>query len=109
MTIRENQIGVMSTEQVDYISYDLTDTLDGDETISSVTSVAETSSILDSVASGAVKSSEWTSRWGETVAANKGVQAVVTAGTTTGRATIKWVVVTSKSRTLPLETQVDVV
>jgi len=108
MTITLDQINYISTSGVDVISIDLTETLDSDETVSSIATPTESTEAV-TLSSASVKSSSWTYKDGTSVSANKGVQCNVTAPATAGTYTIVWLPVTSSSRTLPVATTLVVV
>ena len=90
----------MSASATELLSVDLSDTVDASETISSVTSCAERTSLMSSVTGEAVKSSAWTHKDGSSVPANQGVAVTLTAGAIAGTSIIDWVIVTSTSRIL---------
>ena len=101
MTVSIHTIGRMGNGGTDVLSVDLTDTLDSDETVSSLDTPTSSSGVA--LSSEAVKSSSWTYKDGTTVAANKGVQCNVVASSV-GTYTVSWSVTTSASRVLKFDT-----
>lgn len=101
MTVSIHTIGRMGNGGTDIISVDLTDTLDGDETVSSLDTPTSSSGIV--LSAETVKGSSWMYKDGTTVAANKGVQCTVVAATA-GTYTVSWSVTTSAGRVLKFDT-----